>query len=176
MNLSPIKDIATKIQVILGTKLVELGRKASGDLINSLQHDITPIGEFGFDLQIKGNSYWRYVEYGVDAGKIPYDARIRTGAGNSDYINGLMRWIKVKGIASDNDTIRGIAFAIATKQTATSRGGYGLGNPMNKNKLGFVKKSEQEINNQLKQISSIYETEVKKIIGDAIPSNFEIII
>ena len=92
MNLSPVKDIATKIQVILGTKLVELGRQASGDLINSLQHDITPIGEFGFDLQIKGNSYWRYVEYGVDAGKIPYDARIRTGAGNSDYINGLMRW------------------------------------------------------------------------------------
>ena len=87
-----------------------------------------------------------------------------------------MRWIKVKGIASDNDTIRGIAFAIATKQTSTSRGGYGLGNPMDKNKLGFVKKSETQINEQLKKISSIYETEVKKIIGDAFPTNFEIIL
>ena len=140
MNLQPVKNIATQIQVILGTKLIELGRRASGDLINSLTYDITQNGEFGFDLSIKGNSYWRVVEYGVAATNVPYDASVRTGAGNSDYINGLIRWIKVKGIASDNDTIRGIAFAIATKQTATSRGGYGLGNPMDKNKLGFVKK------------------------------------
>tara|TARA_R100000655_G_scaffold24_2_gene141 strand:+ start:5514 stop:6044 length:531 start_codon:yes stop_codon:yes gene_type:complete len=176
MDLQPVKNIATKIQIILGTKLIELGRNASGELINSLQHDITQNGEFGFDLSIKGNSYWRVVEYGVSANNIPYDASVRTGAGNSDYINGLIRWIKVKGIASDNDTIRGIAFAIATKQTATSRGGYGLGNPMDKQKLGFVKKSETQINEQIKQISSIYETEVKKLIGDAFPSNFEIII
>ena len=176
MDLQPVKDIATQIQIILGTKLIDLKRRASGDLINSLQHTITPMGEFGFDLEIKGNSYWRVVEYGVPAGKVPYDASVRTGAGNSDYINGLMRWIRIKGIASDNDTVRGIAFAIATKQTATSRGGYGLGNPMDKNKLGFVKKSQTQINEQLKKISSIYESEVKKIIGDAFPTNFEIIL
>lgn len=176
MNLEPLNNIATQIQVILGTKLIELGRRASGDLINSLKHEITQTSEFGFDLSIKGNAYWVYVEYGVNANKIPYDARERTGAGNSDYINGLINWIKTKGIASQDDVVRGIAFAIATKQTSTSRGGYGLGNPMDKNKLGFVKKSEPQINEKIKKISEVYQSEVQRLIGDVFPNNFEIVI
>ena len=176
MNLQPVNNIATQIQVILGTKLIELQRRASGDLINSLTHVISPRGEFGFDLSIMAFSYWKYVEYGTDAKNIPFDARTRSGAGNSEYINGLIDWIKTKGIASDNDVVRGIAFAIATKQTATSRGGGGRGNPMDKNKLGFVRKSKQQIDNEIKKISEVYQTEVQKIIGNAIPANFELII
>ena len=176
MNLSPVKDIATKIQVILGSELIALKRNASGSLINSLQHQITPIGEFGFELRIMGNDYWRVVEYGVPANNVPYDARTRSGADNSKYINGLINWIKTKGIASDNDVVRGIAFAIATKQTSTSRGGFGLGNPMNKQKLGFVKKSAPKVNKELEQVAKIYESEIIKIVGDALPKNFEIII
>ena len=89
--------------------------------------------KFDFVLKIVGDYYWRYVEYGVTGENIPYDASVRTGAGKSKYIEGLMNWIKIKGIASDNDVVRGIAFAIARKQTA--KGGEGLGNPMDKNKL-----------------------------------------
>ena len=118
--------------------------------------------------------YWRVVEYGVAGDKIPFDARRRTGNQNSDYINGLINWVKTKGIASQDDVVRGIAFAIATKQT--SKGGWGRGNPMDKNKLGFVRKSKPQIDNEIKKISQIYQTEVQKIIGNAIPSNFEIII
>lgn len=176
MDFKPVDDIAINIQVILGTKLIELNRRASGALINSLTHDIVRQGEFGFNMSIMAFSYWRYVEYGVEANDVPYNAIDRSGAGNSDYINGLIRWIKVKGIASDNDVVRGIAFAIATKQTATSRGGFGLGNPMDKNKLGFVRKSKIRIDNEISKISKIYQTEVQKIIGSMIPSNLEIII
>ena len=176
MNLEPVNNIATQIQVILGTKLIELKRRPSGDIINSLTHDISPRGEFGFELAIKAFSYWIYVEYGTDAKNIPFDARTRSGAGNSEYINGLIKWIKTKGIASNNDVIRGIAFAIATKQTATSRGGYGRGNPMDKNKLGFVSKSKSQIDNEIKKIGQVYQTEVQKIIGNAIPANFELIL
>jgi hypothetical protein len=176
MDLIPVDNIAINIQVILGTKLIELGRRASGGLINSLSHNIIPQGEFGFSLSIMGSSYWRFVEYGVDANNIPFDAKVESGASNSDYINGLMDWIKTKGIASQNDVVRGIAFAIATKQTSTSRGGYGLGNPMDKNKLGFVRKSKVKIDNEISKISQIYQTEVQKIIGNMIPSNLEIII
>ena len=176
MNLQPVNNIATQIKVILGTKLIELQRRASGNLINSLNHTIIPQGEFGFSLSIMAFSYWRYVEYGVGADKIPFDARVITGEGNSDYINGLINLIKIKGIASQDDVVRGIAFAIATKQTSTSRGGFGLGNPMDKAKLGFVRKSKLQIDNEIKKISKIYQTEVQKIIGNLIPSNFEIII
>lgn len=176
MNLTPIKNIATRIQVILGTKLIELRRRASGDLINSLSHEVSPIGQFGFNLKIKGLNYWRVVEYGVPAQNVPYDASVRTGAGNSLYISGLMDWIKTKGIASDNDTVRGIAFAIATKQTATNKGGFGKGNPMDKNKLGFVAKSQQQINSELQNVARVYESEVIKIIGNALPNNIDIII
>ena len=176
MNQSELSAIATQIQVILSLELIALKRNASGALINSLQHTISPTGEFSFDMKIQGLDYWRVVEYGVPAENVPYDARTRSGAANSKYIEGLMNWIKVKGIASDNDTIRGIAFAIATKQTATSRGGYGRGNPMDKNKLGFVRKSEQKINDEIRKIAKIYEREVLKIISTNIPSNFEIIV
>jgi hypothetical protein len=176
MNLSPVKDIATKIQIILGSELIALKRNASGSLINSLQHEITPIGQFSFDLKIMGNSYWRVVEYGVAAANVPYDATTRSGAANSKYIDGLMNWIKTKGIASNDDVVRGIAFAIATKQTSTSRGGYGFGNPMNKQKLGFVRKSAPKVNKELQKVAKIYESEIVKMVGDALPNNFEIII
>ena len=176
MNLQNINPIAVQIESILGQKLLSLQRSASGSLINSLTHQITPKGEFGLDLRIMGNDYWRVVEYGVSAANVPFDASIRSGAGNSKYIDGLMNWIKIKGMASDKDAIRAIAFAIATKQTATNRGGFGLGNPMDKNKLGFVRKSKPEINNEILKISKIYQSEVLKIVGNAIPNQIEIII
>tara|TARA_Y100000593_G_scaffold94237_1_gene192341 strand:- start:1257 stop:1787 length:531 start_codon:yes stop_codon:yes gene_type:complete len=176
MKLEQLNPIATQIQSILGQELISLGRNASGALINSLQHQIIPKGEFGFDLKILGNDYWRVVEYGVSAQDVPFDANTRSGATNSEYINGLMNWIRVKGMASDNDVVRSIAFAIATKQTSTSRGGFGLGNPMDKNKLGFVSKSTNEINNELTKISQIYESEVLKIVGNSIPNQIDIII
>jgi hypothetical protein len=176
MNLQPINNIATQIQIILGLELLALKRNASGALTNSLSHQITPSGEFGFNMQIMGLDYWRVVEYGVNANNIPFDATTRSGAQNSQYIAGLMKWIQDKGISSDNDVIRGMAFAIATKQTATSRGGFGLGNPIDKQKLGFVRKSQPKINKELEKITQIYQSEVVKIIGDTFQPNIQIII
>ena len=176
MDTNKLNPIAVQIESILGQKLLSLQRSASGSLINSLSHQITPIGEFGMDLKILGNYYWREVEYGVSAANIPFDASTRSGASNSKYIDGLMNWVKTKGMASDKDAIRAIAFAIATKQTASNKGGFGLGNPMDKNKLGFVRKSKSEINNEILKISKIYQSEVLKILGNAIPNQIEIII
>ena len=73
--------------------------------------------------------------------------------------------------------VRGIAFAIATKQTSTQRGGFGYGNPMDKSKLGFVRKSAEKVNFEIKKISKIYEMEVVKLLNDGIGNeNIEIII
>lgn len=176
MNKNDFENIGTRLETILGLKLIELKRKASGNLINSLNTVITQTGPFSFELRVVGFDYWRVVEFGVPAANVPYDASKRSGEANSQYITGLMNWLKTKGIASDRDTIRNIAFAIATKQTATSRGGFGLGNPIDKNKLGFVRKSQPRINEELKGVARLYSAEIQKVISNAIPSNIEIII
>ena len=156
-----LDKIATNIQVILANTLIRLGRNASGAFINSLSHTIV-YGSSSVEIVIKGLSYWRIIEYGVPAKNIPYGTK-RTGAGSSRYIQGLMRWIKTKGLASNNKVVKAMAFAIATKQTSTSRGGWGLGNPMDKRKLGFIQKSQSLINAEENKLQQVYQEKLDAI-------------
>jgi len=167
-----INKVATNISVILGLELIALKRKASGALINSFTHEIENTSEFGILIKIKGLDYWKVVNYGVPANNIPYTAGKRTGASGNKYIQGLMRWIKIKGIASQHDVVKGIAFAIATKQT--SKGvGWGLGNPMNKGKLGFIEKTKQKRDLETLKLAEAFQKEITTLIMGKIP-NFEI--
>jgi len=154
-----ISDVAVKIQAILGLKLIALKRRASGALINSFTHQIVMANEYDMTLQIKGLDYWKVVNYGVNAMAIPYSPQEKSSKASSLYIQGLMQWIKVKGIASDNPTIKAIAFAIATKQTG-QQGGWGKGNPMDKNKLYFVEKTQKEREVEVQKIGLAYQQSV----------------
>ena len=169
LDISLIDKVATNIQVILAEELIRLKRRASGAFINSLSHVIERDGELGIVIKIRGLDYWKIINYGVAANKIPYTAGKRTGASDSDYINGLIRWIKIKGIASDNDVVRGIAFAIATKQTSKGKG-WGLGNPMDKGKLGFIEKSLPARENEIKKIADVYQKEITSMVKSNIPN------
>jgi|TARA_R100000664_G_scaffold33492_1_gene50742 hypothetical protein len=173
MDISLLKEKAVDIQAILGLKLIELKREASGALINSFTNEITDLGNYAYDIQIKGLNYWKYVEFGTEGANIPYDARKRTGQQANAYIEGLMRWIKIKGIASDNETVKAIAFAIATKQTA--KGGWGRGNPMDKNKLGFVRKTQIERDNKCREMAEAFQSEIVSLVS-LLPNQMEIII
>tara|TARA_R110000787_G_scaffold204451_9_gene314975 strand:- start:3074 stop:3598 length:525 start_codon:yes stop_codon:yes gene_type:complete len=170
---SLLKEKIVDIQAILGMKLIELGREASGALINSFDNVISDNGNYLYDINIVGLDYWKNVEWGTSGANIPFDARVRTNAQSSLYIQGLMNWIKVKGIASDNATVKAIAFAIATKQT--SKGGWGRGNPMDKNKLGFVKKTEAQRIAKVQEIASVFQAEVTSLVA-TMPNNINIII
>lgn len=156
-----LEKIAVDIQVILINKLLSLGRKASGAFINSLSHRIV-YGASSVEIIIMGLDYWRIIEYGTPAKNIPYGTK-RTGANSSKYIQGLVNWIKTKGLASGNKAVRAMAFAIATKQTSTSRGGWGLGNPMDKRKLGFIRKSMSQINAQENKVGQIYQNKLDEL-------------
>jgi len=156
-----LDKIATNIQVILANTLIRLGRKASGAFINSLSHRIV-YGPSSVEIVIMGLDYWRIIEYGVPAKNIPYGTK-RTGVNSSKYIQGLMNWIKTKGLASNNKVVKAMAFAIATKQTATSRGGRGFGNPINKNKLGFIRKSQSLINAEENKLQQVYQEKLDAI-------------
>lgn len=167
-----INKVATNIQVILGTELIRLKRRASGALINSFTHTVETSSEFGLLIKIQGLDYWKVVNDGVPASKVPYTAGKRTGASRNKYIQGLMSWIKTKGIASQHDVVKGIAFAIATKQT--SKGvGWGLGNPIDKGKLGFIQKTEQKRNVETLKLAEAFQKEITTLIMGKLPS-FEI--
>tara|TARA_R100001530_G_scaffold117555_1_gene84692 strand:- start:144 stop:656 length:513 start_codon:yes stop_codon:yes gene_type:complete len=156
-----LDKIATNIQVILANTLIRLGRNASGAFINSLSHKIV-YGSSSVEIIIQGLNYWRIIEYGTPAKNIPYGTK-RTGKGNSKYIQGLMNWIKTKGLARGNKTVKAMAFAIATKQTSTNRGGWGYGNPMDKRKLGFIRKSQSLINAEENKLQQMYQGKLDEI-------------
>lgn len=112
----------------LGLSLIKKQRKASGKLINSMKMTVTKVVG-GLQMDIKMLNYWRVVNDGVAADRVPYNRG--SGAKNSKYIRGLINWLKVKGIGSNIQHIKSIAFAIATKHKRE-------GIPLDKNKLGFV--------------------------------------
>lgn len=98
--------IGTEFRVALGKELLRQGQtKRSGSLISSMRQ--TVMTGFAPTIRIEGNHYWRFINYGVSAGHIknPYAY---------PRIEGLMNWLKRKGIGSGDKMIRGIAFAIAT--------------------------------------------------------------
>ena len=144
--------IALRIQGILGAKLIALGRNASGRLINSLQAIVGHTGD-GIDIQITGEDYWRQVEWGTPANKVPYTRGTRGRGGTSRYIQGLMNWIRTKGIASGDQKVKSIAFAIANTHKEK-------GNPVDKNKLGFISKSVPELNKVQNLIVETYQKEL----------------
>ncbi len=111
-----------------GLSLIKKQRKASGNLINSMKMVVQPIVG-GVLMELKMLPYWRVVNDGVESKNVPYTRG--SGGKNSKYIRGLIKWLRVKGIGSDKDHIRSIAFAIATKHKRE-------GIPLDKNKLGFV--------------------------------------
>ena len=165
---------ATQIEVALGLKLIELKREASGSLINSLSHKISATGDYGFDIDIQALSYWYYVNYGVAGSNIPYEVGRRSGAKNSKYIQGLMNWLRIKGVSSDNDVVKGIAFAIAYKQT--SKGGLGYGNPINKSKLGFVEKTKPDRDRYVQEIATGFQHEVVALVKNNLVGEIQIFI
>lgn len=98
--------IGLEYRIALGKQLLKQGQtKRSGSLISSMKQK--NLMGFAPTIRIEGNHYWRFLNYGVSAGHIknPY-ARPR--------IEGLISWLKRKGIGSGDKMIRGIAFAIAT--------------------------------------------------------------
>ena len=106
VTLKNLDRIGLAYKIAFGAELLRQGRtKRSGSLIESLKHT-SHLG-YPATIQFFGNYYWRFVNYGVSAGHIkkPYAV---------PRIEGLIRWLKRKGIGSGDDKIRGIAFAIAT--------------------------------------------------------------
>tara|TARA_B100001250_G_scaffold404440_1_gene420432 strand:+ start:1987 stop:2493 length:507 start_codon:yes stop_codon:yes gene_type:complete len=155
-----LKIVGTKMIAILGNKLIELGRRATGNLINSME-SVVEVGNDYVQVSIIGENYWYWVNYGVEPQNVPYNPNVRTGAGTSKYIGGLIDWLKTKGIGSGVAEIRAIAFMIARKHSE-------VGIPVDKSKLGFVEKSMPLIMLEQTKLDDMFQKELDDVAEKAL--------
>lgn len=129
-----LDDLGDFLVAELARELIEQGHKATGRLAASIEQQVVAYAN-GIALEIKYLEYGRYVETGVSADRIPYGKK--TGAKTSKYIQALIEWIKIKGIASGLQA-KGLAFGIARKHAQEgmpTRGSYNFSN--NGRRKGF---------------------------------------
>jgi hypothetical protein len=155
-----------KLLVALSMSLIRKRRKASGQLINTMKHTVIKTA-LGYTLTIYMLDYWKWVNDGVSASNVPFGNK--TGAKSSKYIKGLMKWIKIKGMASSIKHIRQLAFAIANTHKRT-------GIPVDKNKLGFVDDvmTESRVRQIQNRIVADTQLEINTELRKIIPKTFNV--
>lgn len=105
-SLVNIKDF---IIIKLAKELIAQGHRGSSKLIESLTGSINKIQD-GMEIVISGNDYFKFVDQGVKASRIPY-RRGRGRGGKSKYIQALIAYFRKKGAADP----KAAAFATANK-------------------------------------------------------------
>lgn len=124
--------IARFLKEALIKELVKQGHVVTGELLDSIEVKVDQ--RISKDLSITG-SFFDYgipLDTGVPAENIPFNPG--SGAGKSLYIEGLTRWVQLKGFESDAKDALGIAFAIAHTHKR-------LGMPVDKSKIGWMTKT-----------------------------------
>ncbi len=149
ISIQGLKRIGLEYRIALGKELLRQGQtKRSGGLIKSLRQ--IEMGGFQPTVRIVGNHYWRFINYGVSAGHIkkPYAY---------PRIEGLMNWLRRKGIGSGDKMIRGIAFAIATVHAKS-------GMPQRQGKRDFKRMNfvDKAIHQNRARIQAIIDTTMGK--------------
>lgn len=114
----------------IGKELAEQGHVLTGKLKQSIEYTTKRLLNGDLELDVRMLAYWVYVERGVRASRIPFsNKRRRGGAGGkkSKYIQGLVDFVKKRGMASLDSKALSIAFAIAKthkKEGMPTRGSY----------------------------------------------------
>lgn len=88
------------------------GVKGLSRLIDSMEFDITALSNVVIANMLMEN-YYRFVETGVKASRIPYTIGSRGRGGTSKYIEGLIKFWQRKGLSPKE--AKSAAFATATK-------------------------------------------------------------
>lgn len=85
----------------------------TGKLIDDIATDVE-VKRGGFVVSYLTYKYGVYLNNGVTADRIPYTRG--SGAARSLYIEGLMKYVRLRMGISDEKTMKSVAFAIATEQ------------------------------------------------------------
>ena len=110
--LKHLNAFAADMAVLFVEELEQQGYRATGALIRSVIARVKE-GLDEVDIFMSHLSYGIIVNTGVLAGRVPYSRG--SGAKSSKFIDALMAWIRLRGIAGGLDkTVRSVAFAMAT--------------------------------------------------------------
>ena len=133
-------------------ELERQGHTLTGNLVQSFDTVLKDSLSIDFIMEDYGLS----LNYGIKPQNIPFTPTPPVRGGTSKYIQGLIRWVRLKGIAT-GEKAKGIAFAIATKH---KKYGYPLGK-----KIGFfniaLDNSEEQI---IKYIQNYVESTIMILV------------
>lgn len=106
-----LETIGDYLTDALSKELIAQGHQATGDLVKSIASEIGAFQSTLY-LEVSYKYYGRFLETGIPAARIPFGSGA-SGAKTSKYIQGLMNWIRVKGLERDTKKVKSFAFAIA---------------------------------------------------------------
>lgn len=145
-------EISKKYQEELIDRLEKDGRKASKNLINSVNFVANEIF-FGFESVFSYLFYGSYFETGIPASKIKPAGKAK--------IEGLLDWIRRKGLSEGLDKDKQFAFAISKKH---EQKGFPLFGPIN-----FQTRVLDELQPFLeKEIQKLSETAIRAELTDLV--------
>lgn len=164
-NLERIGDF---LKEELVSELIAQGHRATGKLANSVDYSVKEFVN-GLSLEVSYLSYGRYLNDGVPANRIPFGGK-KTGAKTSKYIQALIDWVQIKGIAT-GIAAKGLAFGIARKhkqEGMPTKGSYAFSS--NGRRIGFqnfvLKNSIDEIEDILQDgLAEAVSAQLDVIVG-----------
>lgn len=98
----------------LTAELIRQGHKMTGSLIKSFETKIQEKTD-SVSIEFLMLNYGLSLNYGITPARIPYTPGGPARGGKSKYIEGLIRFARIK-LKADKKSAKGIAFAIARKQ------------------------------------------------------------
>lgn len=111
-TISALNRVAAIIRKELTKEIIAQGHNLTGKLKDSIRQEIVKSGgDLSLDIFIE--DYGIFVDRGVKASRIPY--KPGSGRKTSKYINGLMDFVRKRGLATGDKEVKNIAFAIAMK-------------------------------------------------------------
>ena len=142
----------------LTNELIRQGHKLTGALIDSFETMVVEKSDV-LIIQFMMLKYGHSLNKGIKPNKIPYTIGGAPRGGTSKYIQGLIRFAKLKFFV-DEKKAKGIAFAIAYKH---KKEGYTI----DKSKLGFIDNVlESEMPLIEKLISDFFEETLNLMIEE----------
>lgn len=131
----------------LTKNLLSLNKKASGNLINSLDYDVIKVVD-GFLLELKAASYLRYVDSGRKPGKMPPP-------------DDILKWVKVRNLKFRSPKGRFITQKATAFVIAKSIGKKGI-KPTHvlQTTIDNIMKNRQEL------LTTAFKKDVKIILDD----------
>ena len=153
------KQIGQLIVRAIQNQFALQGHRLTGKLNASIE-DIVTLTVTGAKIQIVMLDYGIIQNNGVAASRIPYNPAARTGAGKSQYIEGLKNFARLRFGLSGKDALSA-AFAIAKKQAREgipTRGSFRFSKTGRR--TGAIEAALEDVDAQITKLSEDFLEEI----------------